>query len=86
MRRRRGGRRARYDAALLELQLQARRFVQALGNAAQAAQALDPEGRCADSPLARHVQGELVALLRLAAAQVPGAAELLALALSPAEP
>lgn len=84
--RRRGGRRVRYEGALRDLQRQTRGFVQALGAAADAAQALDPSDRRADTALAHQVHAELVALLRLAAARVPGAAELLALALTPSEP
>jgi hypothetical protein len=70
-----------YNLALLHLRQQTHGFVQALGDAARAAQELDSADTQPRYAHAERTLLECAELLRTACAHIPGARELLALAL-----
>lgn len=72
----------KYIAALLHLQAAGRSFCSAFHDAAAAAQAVDPRGEQHD-PAAREVMLDIAAHLRAVCAFVPGAREVLQVALAP---
>lgn len=74
--------RTKYIAALLHLQAQVRSFCSAFRDAAAAAQALDPRGVQHD-PAASEIMVDIAAHLRAVCAFVPGAREVLQVALAP---
>lgn len=74
---------SRYIAALLHLQAAGRSFCAAFRDAAAAAQAVDPQGDQHD-PAASEIMVDLAAHLRAVCAFVPGAREVLQVALAPA--
>ena len=71
----------RYHAALWNLRAQTKCLCEAFVEAAKAAREVDPEGLMPADPYAEQTLREVASLLHIASQHVPGAREVLALAL-----